>query len=81
MRLRVISPIEFIPAELDIVLAANQAHVVGKLIAPHDGEAGQEDLRSQVAKPRNIQTRLARRIGYHIKVGVIPLDARFIQSL
>src|SRR5579859_11789 len=45
VRLRVVPAVELIAAELYVVLAAHQGHVIGKLIAPHDGEAGEEDLR------------------------------------
>ena len=79
MGLRVISPIEFVSAELDGVLAANQTHIVGKLITPHDGEAGKENLRSNVGEPGHIEPDLAGSIWVHIEVGIIPLDTSFIQ--
>ena len=80
MGFRVISAIEFVAAELDVVLAANQAHVVSKLITPHDGKAGDKDLVANIGKAGDIESHLSKDIRIHVKVGIIPLDARLIES-
>ena len=79
MRLSVVAAIQLPSAKLDIVLAANESHVVSKLITPHDGDTGQEDLRSKIGKSWNIKSYLARSVGDNGKVGIVPLKTKFIQ--
>src|SRR5262249_43538665 len=59
VRFRVVASVQFIASELDVVFPADQADVICKLVAPHDGEVGQEDLCSQVAKAWDVEAHLA----------------------
>ena len=79
VRLRVVAAIELIAAKFEAVLAANQRDVIGKFVAPHDGKAGKENLCSNIAKARDVQSYLARNIWINIEIGIIPLNASFIQ--
>ena len=75
-----VAAIKFVATELDVVFAPDQADVVGELIAPHDGKARKEDLVPKIGKSRDIQADLAIGIGVDVKVGIVPLHTRFIQS-
>src|SRR5450432_1215339 len=81
VRLGVIATQQFITAELQCVLALDHAEVISKFIATHDGQAGNEDLITQVRCSRNVQANLAGSIGEHVKVIIVILDAGFVQSL
>ena len=76
---RVIAAIELVSAKLKGVLTANQGHIVGELITPHDGKAGDEYLVAQIGKAWNIEPYRSELVWIHIKIRIIPLDASFIE--
>ena len=80
MGLRVITAIELVSAELKGVLTADQGDIVGELITPHDGKAGDKYLVADIGKAGYIESHLSKDIWVHVKVGIIPLDMRLIES-
>src|SRR5262249_52277059 len=80
VRLAVIAAIEKIAAKLHRMAATDHREVVGDLSAARDGQVGQEDLRAQIRKPRDVQSNLPGRVGDHVKIVVTPLRAGFVLS-
>ena len=80
MRLRVIATQQFVCAELQCVLALDHAEIISKFVTPHDGQAGNENLVTQIRCSRDVKTNLTRSVGDHVEIVIVILHAGFIQT-
>src|SRR5436190_514902 len=58
----------------------SHGEIVGKFVAAHDRQIGQENLISQICETWDIESHLASGVGNYVKVVVTPLHAGFIRS-
>src|SRR5437899_5897952 len=57
----------------------DRGEIVSELIAPQDGKAGKENVRSNIVnKTGNLQPHLCRHVGDYVEVVVVPLYASLI---
>src|SRR5882672_12403246 len=59
-------------------MTVDDREVVRELVATRNGQAGQEDVRPQIRKTRDIESHLPWLSGNNVKTIVVPLHARFV---
>src|SRR5207244_12069316 len=60
-------------------MAADQGEIVGEFVPAQDGDAGQENVRSQIIdETGNLKPHLSRLVRDHVKAVVLPLYAGLV---
>src|SRR5262249_34821150 len=81
MRLRMVPANQPVGAELHGVIAADRCRIVRDLPTTYDGQAGKEDVGTELGESGNIQADFTRLIGNYVEVGVVVLRPRLVHGL